>query len=115
MLSLIVFLFSSSEEDSASDGDSSSSGEEDEALEQPSSDENEEEEISRRSKMASLARPTLQLPGGFRWDVGVVKTDSGVGGAMDTSSESEEEDEQQDEVNWVNCHGIRKTVGIIIG
>ena len=70
-------------------------------MEQSSSEEEEIEEVQSsiaKTKKSSLlkqrvAKPTLQLPGGFRWDdVGVVKGEGGT-----TSSESEEEAEQDDQ------------------
>lgn len=76
---------------------SDSGSEEDELLEIPSSEEDEEEELSstKTSSHKHLTRPTLQLPGGFQWDLGVVKSASGVGDVA-TSSESEEEDKEDE-------------------
>ena len=82
-----------------SDSDSSSS-EEDEELEQLSSEEEEGEQDSkeREASHSHEIKPTLQLTGGFRWDVGVAKTDTAAidGHDAETSSESEEDDEQDE-------------------
>lgn len=72
-------------------------------MEQSSSEEETEEVQSSTTRMKKssllkqrqlrVAKPTLQLPSGFRWDdVGVVKGEGGT-----TSSESEEEAEQDDQ------------------
>ena len=90
-------MFRCSEESSKSssdEGNCSSSSEEDDELDQLSSDEEtgELEPTSRKRsalvKEQKVAKPTLQLPSGFRWDLGEVKGESGVPA---TSSESEGE------------------------
>ena len=53
------------------------------------------------------AKPTLQLPSGFRWDMGVAKTDTAADDRdAASSSDSEEEEEEEKEVSSVKGEGI---------
>ena len=80
---------------------SDSSSDDNEELEQLSSDEEREANTTKTASPRQGAKPTLQLPSGFSWDMGVVKNDDVIANA--TSSESEEDDrDEKEEVSSVN-------------
>ena len=78
---------SSSEDELSVATDSDSDGSD---LEEMISD----EDTTETKKMADKLKPTLQLKGGFHWDVGVASDKEGVAGGQSDISSSESEEEE---------------------